>query len=137
MTDNERMIAFVRARFDEQEARIRDAGRLAWATFRNPDGSMRYTSAVAANGDVWICDGHAVEPDSVQVVFEPEKELADVAAKRVIVDLYAEVADYDTENPEPEFACGRAVGLGEAVRLIAAAWKDHRDYDDAWRAQAE
>lgn len=60
-------------------------------------------------------------------------DLLDVQAKQSIVDAYALVADMDTSDPEPEFAYGRAVGLGEAVRLLAVRYADHPDYDEAWR----
>jgi hypothetical protein len=53
-------------------------------------------------------------------VHDPAFVLADIAAKRKLVDLYAEVVQWDTD--EPEFAYGRAVGLGIAVRAIAEAY---------------
>ncbi|WP_282698032.1 DUF6221 family protein [Streptomyces sp. CC208A] len=60
-------------------------------------------------------------------------DLVDVQAKRSVVNAYAEVAYMDTGDPEPEFAYGRAVGLGVAVRLLALPYADHPDYDEAWR----
>lgn len=83
----EDIAAFLRARFDERQLVLLNVSpaRVAWATFLSPDGSMRYTSAASANGEVWVCDGHIVEPDSVQLVFDRDQELADIAAKRQIV----------------------------------------------------
>lgn len=60
-------------------------------------------------------------------------DLLDVEAKRSVVNAYAVVADMDTSDPEPEFAYGRAVGLGQAVRLLAVRYADHPDYNEAWR----
>jgi hypothetical protein len=34
---------------------------------------------------------------------------------------------------EPEYAYGRADGLGEAVRQLAAVWSDHPDYRAEWK----
>lgn len=55
-----------------------------------------------------------------------------VDTKRAIVAAYAEVTYMDTADPEPEYAYGRAGGLGEAVRHLAAAWSDHPDYWQEW-----
>ena len=62
----------------------------------------------------------------------PQFALHHVAALRAIVAAYAEVARMDIADPEPEFACGRAVGLGEAVRQLAASWNLHPGYRQEW-----
>ena len=53
----------------------------------------------------------------------------DIMARRALVAAYSEVCHYDTADPEPEYAVGRAAGLGEAVRHLAAAWSEHPQYD--------
>ncbi|MHC3389355.1 DUF6221 family protein [Streptomyces lavendulocolor] len=60
-------------------------------------------------------------------------DLVDVETKRSVLSAYAAVADMDTANPEPEFAHGRAVGLGGPVRLLALPYAGHSAYDEVWR----
>ncbi len=131
------LITFLRAQLDERELMLRTVSpaRMAWATFRHADGSMRYTSVVSANGDVWVCDGHTVEPDSVQVVFDRDQELVDVAAKRQIIDL---VLDEDNgviaadRNIECEWGC--TSDLHERLlRLLALPYASHPEYREEWK----
>lgn len=49
-----------------------------------------------------------------------------------IVRDYEEVASFDDEDDPYEFAVGRAVGLGKAVRRIADVYRDHPDYRQEW-----
>ena len=58
-------------------------------------------------------------------------------AARAILAAYAEVAYMDIADPEPEYAYGRAEGLGEAVRHIAAIWSDHPHYQASWALPKE
>lgn len=103
MTDD--LVAFLRARLDEDE----------WAARVAKDAAAKRTHYRASLTD------------------RADRELREVAAARQLVDAYAEVADMDTEDPEPEFAYGRAVGLGIAVRLLAVSYADHPDYREEWR----
>jgi uncharacterized protein DUF6221 len=56
-----------------------------------------------------------------------------IAAERAVLDAYVEVAHLDTSNPEREFADGRAVGLGIAVRHLASRYSHDRNYQPEWR----
>ncbi|MBQ1164189.1 hypothetical protein KBZ21_40005, partial [Streptomyces sp. A73] len=68
-------------------------------------------------GDAWFIARHS-----------PARVLAEVDAKRGLLDRDADVADMDYEDNEPEYAYGRATGLGEAVRLLALPYASHPDY---------
>lgn len=140
--------AFLRARLDERELMLLHVSpvRMAWATFRNTDGSMRYTSVVSANGDVWVCDGHVVEPDLVQVVFDRAQELADVAAKRRLIAGHGPgrvvdesdgrwASDPDSWDP-PWTKCTGHEWVAypcEMLRLLALPWAGHPDYREDWK----
>jgi hypothetical protein len=64
---------------------------------------------------------------------DPDHVLRKVAANRRLVDAYAEVEDMDTgDDAEPEFAYGRAAGLGIAVRLLALTYSDRPGYLPKW-----
>lgn len=66
---------------------------------------------------------------------EPDRVLREVKAHRAILADYMEHADYDTDDWEYEGATGRIHGIGEAIRHLAAAHADHRDYNSAWRPE--
>lgn len=133
------LIQFLRARLDEREAMLHAVGmaRLGWATFLRDDGSMGYTSAVSQNGDIWACDGHVVEPASVQVVFDPKQELADVAAKREIVamcEFLLETREVQEAVGElSDYSLGRAHAGGGVLRRLALPFADQPGYDESWR----
>ncbi len=100
------LIAFLRARLDERERRIAE---------------LRQLSAEDQGFDEpWKPEGH-------------DPALADVAAKRQIVELYAEHAEYDDPDNSYEHASGRICGLGEAVRLLALPYAEHPAYRDEWK----
>lgn len=133
--DGEALIAFLRARLDEREATLHQAGpaRVAWATFRHTDGSMRYTSVVSENGDVWVCDGHDVEPASVRVVLDPVQELADVAAKRRILNECLKEVEREAGSGR-RYPASTAWALAvTTLRLLAFPYEEHPDYDERWR----
>lgn len=134
--------AFLRARLDERHLTLLNVGpaRVAWATFLNPDGSMRYTSVVSANGEVWVCDGHAVEPDSVQVVFDRDEQLADVAAKRQISAMHKHTATRAGDRLIEHCSCqndwstifGRYWPC-DTLSLLALPYAGHPDYRESWK----
>jgi hypothetical protein len=50
----------------------------------------------------------------------------------VLLGEYVEVAELDTDRPAQDFRSGRAVGLGFAVRQLAAEYAGHPDYQARW-----
>lgn len=138
--------AFLRARYDERQLVLLNVGpaRVAWATFRNSDRSMRYTSVVSANGDVWVCDGHVVEPDSVQVVFDRDQELADIAAKRQIAAMHERTIQFLSSREYCQ-KCATGDSCDECLdyetqvwpcstlRLLALPYAGHPDYREDWK----
>ncbi|MBQ1164131.1 hypothetical protein KBZ21_39700, partial [Streptomyces sp. A73] len=81
-----------------------------------PPGYHHRTVGPLEPGDAWFIARHS-----------PARVLAEVDAKRGLLDRDAEVADMDYEDNEPEYAYGRATGLGEAVRLLALPYASHPD----------
>jgi hypothetical protein len=147
---------FLRARLDERHLTLLDVGpaRVAWATFRHADGSMRYTSVASSNGDVWVCDGHTVESDSVQVVFDRSQELADVAAKRQILAMHKPIKNHgrfseERQDPEDCEDCSEPHGIvcttcrdyaGDhldapctTLRLLALPYAGHPQFREEWK----
>lgn len=86
-----------------------------------------YITEKVSSGDRHREDGaHIATHDPRDTISRCEAELA-------LLDLYAEVQHMDYEDTEPEYACGRAVGLGEAVRLLTSGYR-HRD---GWKDERE
>ncbi|MCH0538366.1 helix-turn-helix domain-containing protein [Streptomyces sp. MUM 203J] len=119
------LIAFLRARLDDTAAQAAKWHDLECEIHVRPDEGLH--AAIAASrmleevpGAVCDCGG-------------PARILAEADAKRQLMDAYAEVVDMDAEGVEPEYAHGRAAGLGLAVRLLALPYADHPDYRGEWR----
>lgn len=90
MTDD--LTAWLLGQIAEDERMITEAGpcRLGWGTYRKANSEMIVTAAVAeSTEDTWITGGMRTIPDSVLVVFDPARELAECAAKRRIIRMYA------------------------------------------------
>lgn len=140
----ESLVEFLRARLDEDRQRVIRAGegRVAWLTFRNSDGSMRYTTVAAEAGDgAWIADGEELltEPASVDVIFDPSRVLAEVEAKRRIIDLaeswasQAERVERADARPDAVMLRTQAITAETIVRVLIQPYADHPDFDPAWR----
>jgi hypothetical protein len=72
----------------ERSAHESGPARIGWATYRDENGQMLYTSPVAENGDVWVTAGSETEPTSVQVVYDPSSVLRRCDEDRALVDWY-------------------------------------------------
>lgn len=113
------LVEFFRARLDEDE-RLAQAGRVEgdlFIDFKPANGEEKHPGEAALLAHIGNWD--------------PIRVLAEVEAKRRIVDLYSKVARYDDVDASYEQAC---LGLGEAVRLLATACAEHPDYDPMWAA---
>lgn len=123
------LVRFLRDRYDEETALAQaadgdqiEATDSLWGakylTLRG-DHEERHTTELPAA----LADHIAVQ--------DPARVLAEVGAKRQLLDKYAEVADNDVN--EVEYAHGYANALGEAVRLLALPYADHPDFRAEWR----
>ena len=59
---------------------------------------------------------------------DPSRVLAECAAKRAIVEMWAVRQEQDHLAVQ-----AHATGLGLAIRALAAAYSDHPDYQPEWR----
>lgn len=83
-----------------------------------------------SSGTCFYC-GAQEDPAKVKYVPQPTAVLADIEAKRQLLNRYAEVADNDVNDLE--YAHGYANALGEAVRLLAQQYAMRPDYKEDWR----
>lgn len=154
MTDD--LVAFLRARLDEVEQTARGAATHAAAAIGEHVHKIGAADGRAYDGTWWTndydhvfardprpgrklqgmvadCGYGAMDLTAHIAEHDPHRVLRDVEADRALLAEYERVADMDTDDPEPEFASGRAAGLGLAVRHRAVRFADHRDYQEAWR----
>jgi hypothetical protein len=133
------LVEFLRAALDEEDAVARaTAWSLstqiynAWEAVppEDEDGAWRLRQA-GKNAILLHCESEEITRHIAS--HNPDRVLRAIAAKRQLVDAYAEVADMDTgDDAEPEFAYGRAAGLGIAVRLLALTYADRPGYLPKW-----
>ncbi|MEE1770946.1 MULTISPECIES: DUF6221 family protein [unclassified Streptomyces] len=126
MTDNSDMIDFVRERLAEEERIAQAAGGDSWRCPADVPGEVHDRSgAIAFSVRNLGFDQHIVLQD-------PARTLRRIETSRVLLDEYAEIAHLDTDRPEHDFGSGRAVGLGFAVRQLAAEHAGHPGYRARW-----
>lgn len=117
------LVAFLRARLDEERA----LADLAAANVRdNPfwgnDWAQGMTGGMGGPGG------------DLGAVFSPDRVMADVQAKRAILDLLELTADaLPRETLQPEYAQGYVNALRWTSLHLAAPYADHPDYDERWR----
>lgn len=127
MTDTETLTLtdFLLARLVEDEVIARAAVAGPWEFENAPDGfpPMVTTSTGIAVADTF--DKPRL-PDAAHIArHNPARVLADVAAKRRIVELLGPVANV-----------GRGINGGEVALALAQPYADHPDFREAWRVQA-
>ncbi|QIQ00972.1 DUF6221 family protein [Streptomyces liangshanensis] len=123
---NADLVAFVRARLDDEERLAEAAGGAGW---HHPPGSSGEVhdslGAIAFSVRTRGFDEHIARQD-------PARTLRRIGSSRVLLDQYVPLAGLDVDSPASDYASGRAVGLGFAVRQLAAEHADHPDYRASW-----
>lgn len=158
-------MTFLRERLDEDEMMAMAAGDRAWRLDVMPGG---YPQRVSEDGTmILVCEtydgptdntGLKRSPSSGQHIarHDPARVLADVAAKRVLIDVAASVGevidgewgcchsaadilrghrepDYDGDAPERlPTSCDGPKELRRILGPLAAVYAEHPDYDEAW-----
>lgn len=131
---------FLLARIAEDERQAEGAGKLAWLTFRNSDGSMRYTAAASSGQDphdaIWVVDGREVttESNTVQVMYDETRIRAECQAKRQIVEHYQRWQPTLYRNGGPKYDAVQETMYRMAMRWVlerlALPYVNHPDYQE-------
>lgn len=140
------MITWLRACLDDDEKAAKAATKGPWR--HNPDkhwrkpGTAEFEESVFAGpaGDAATSvagTGPSDDPQSMADAahiarHDPAAVLEDIRMKRDLLDEYEAVAHLDTDQPPTEYAHGRARGLGEAVKTIAAAYRHRPGFKESW-----
>lgn len=124
------LATFLRARLDETEAaliRYRDGHEGPCVNFEGQDPKYH---------DPWdSCDRH-IKAAEATPYRDARFGLADIEAKRHIVELYADADRRANLAPSWDartLARAQRSTLEVVLRLQAAAWIDHPDYREEWR----
>jgi len=137
VTAVDELIAFVRACLDRVERLAREASPGPWKPNAEHD-------EVLAVDDITVADGFALSGNQLRATVEhialhdPATVLADVAAKRRILDLHVlSVLDGDTYCALCHMDDGLIYGPGgacETVRALAQAYAGWDGWREEWRA---
>ncbi|GGJ74658.1 hypothetical protein GCM10011583_02620 [Streptomyces camponoticapitis] len=124
--DNTNMLAFVRARLDEEEQVARAAGGESWRCPPEAPGEVHDRSGgISFSVRTQGYDRHIALQD-------PARTLRRIETSRVLLGEYAEIAHLDVDRPQHDFPSGRAVGMGFVVRQMAAEYAGHPEYQAKW-----
>jgi hypothetical protein len=131
------LIAFLRRMLDADEARARAATPGPWR--HNPDKHWRkpgtswfeeavFAGAPGADATCVAGTGETDDPQSMADAdhiarHDPARVLADVAAKRAILNAAVMLLVDDAEDEE----------AAEIVKNLALPYADHPDYQESWR----
>ena len=136
------LIAFLTARVDDAERCVYSEGDppngvIAWLTYREPDGSMSYTTVAHGRtaAGPWTAGGRELAPPaSVLVVHDPARVLREVEAKRRILARYEDCLARMEDPAYPQSVAADQAREYEDFVLpnLAAVYSDHADFRSEW-----
>ena len=141
------LVAFLRARLDEDEAAARAAASVAGPGWHSEVawGEDIPQMVVRGDGDAWLAATGTADDEELGPFIarhDPARVLREVAAKRAILGDYEEAAErpYDLpegihdgrDDDEREIDQCQIDVLESILRHLAAVYRDHPDYDPAW-----
>jgi hypothetical protein len=131
------LVAFLRARLDEDEAAAKAAEENSFAPWAivNP-GEVVYFEDRGDEGKPYIvaeCDG--VEEAEHIARHDPARVLREVEAKRRIVDRYEDAVTRQDDPAHSRIAAFHEVAEYDdwVLPLLALPYSDHPDYREEWR----
>jgi len=127
MTDD--LVAFLRARLkdDQDVAESTRQASLSWRNF-DMDGELRDDVNAGT-----VCIVPADEDRAHIARWDPQRVIAEVAAKRRIIDAWQAVYDDIQEPYTGDQRMGEGFGLDHAVQCLATAYADHPDFREEWK----
>lgn len=127
------LVAFLRARLDEDEALARDAPPGPWYIGNAVDPTQPCSVhtfpgvRLVADGLNWLVAEHIARQN-------PARALADIEAKRRLLKLHGRVGDlpFCMTCDAPSGVPGKSQGC-DTLRLLATPYAHHPDYRAEWR----
>lgn len=124
----EEIMQFVRDRLDEDE---REAKSVLWEGSGNSmDWELTASATVFTGEDEFYAVDRNVARHIVR--HDPARVLADVEAKRRIVDLMASMLDAAEGDSEVDHYGGLSAAE-DTLKLLAFSYAEHSDYREEWR----
>lgn len=130
------LIEFLRARLDDDEQIARTAAG------QNADGSRTWPSwsydrdnfLVQVGDSSWFAAQKTGDADGEHIArHDPARVLADVDAKRRIIETYRKCLHMCAAGHETAYSQGELGAYESAAKLLALSYAAHPDYDEAWR----
>lgn len=116
------LLAFLRARLEEDEQAALAAKPGPW----HADGGSVYATH-------WIDEVVDYSESAEHIArHDPARVLADVAAKRQVVDRYERAMANRRAHPDDLATAGALLALHGVVQLLVLPFRDHPDFDAAW-----
>lgn len=115
------LIEFLRARLDEDEAAAQDTLDHTWG-----QSDVAPFAVYGSHKRIAVCADYQQAHHVAR--HDPARILADVAAKRSVMDAFLQ---RDAEGHEVSHM--HATGLLLAIRRLAAVYADHPDYRQEWK----
>lgn len=90
------------------------------------------TRLVSLNNIAALDLEYDVEHDrDLTLVVDPDRVLAECAAKRAIVEMFQGAED-EARRSRNLLPKGASWGLRDATAALASAYRDHEDFDESW-----
>lgn len=121
------LIEFLHARYDEAEELARNA-----AAERHPSGFPTGTAVEYGLERIGLSEAFRL----FATMWEPRDVLADLAAKQQILGLIDPMRNLERSWEHKHGGDWHTGGSDLLLRLLAAPYAEHPDYDPAWRIDA-
>jgi len=132
------LVAFLRARLDDDEQVARAAGAGVWTRecghtdFGGADLPPGHDTCCVVSGDIHLYDEGGHDGDQAEHIarWDPARVLAEVAAKRGLILLFEQQGERGTAHCHE--CPGPGLILGGVLQVLAAPYADHHDYRQEW-----
>lgn len=128
------LVDFLRARLDEEAAIARTLGGEAWADTGMDVSLADDTSEIVASGRMYgdLFESLSADQRAHIARQDPARALAEIEAKRVLVDDYTKEAWVMEQGHRTGWTEGGQSVRKQLVRAWAASHRDHPDFDPSW-----
>ncbi|MFH8405547.1 DUF6221 family protein [Streptomyces sp. NPDC018019] len=136
---NADLVEFIRARLDDDEQVARAASDGPWAAWVGPPlqrlGALMHPVRTAGEGPslqptietaLWMDSRHIAE-------WDPARVLAEVEAKRGVLDRYERALENRRAHPGDLASAGAVLALHGVVKTLTLPYAGHPDYQERWR----
>lgn len=126
------LLPWLRAQLDEDERAARACPPWPWRL--NDEGDEVWAADDVEVAAVFALSGSQTRATAAHIArWDPARVLAEVAAKRAVINAYAEVAEWYGRPSNRPAPAGEVFGLWTAVQHLGVAYSTRHGYRDEWR----